>query len=144
MYDTSPTLSHEARNFNWLLDTFAAQTAGVLEAIAVSSDGLLIGASGHGGSDAADTLAAITSGLVSLAGGAARSYRLGVLDKVIIEMSDGYLVLMSVTAGCSLGVVADRKAQLGTIAFEMTLFADRVGDTVTPALINELKNSVPR
>ena len=144
MRENSLTLSHEARNFNWLLDTFAAETAGVLEAIAVSSDGLLVGASGQAGNDAADTLAAITSGLVSLAGGAADSYRLGTLDKVIIEMSDGYLVLMAVTVGCALGVVASRSAQLGTIAFEMTLFANRVGDVLTPALINELKNSVPR
>ena len=31
-------LSAEARNFNWLLDSFTSGTAGVLEAIAVSSD----------------------------------------------------------------------------------------------------------
>ena len=39
------TLSDEARNFNWLLNSFVDQTAGVTDAVAVSSDGLLMAAS---------------------------------------------------------------------------------------------------
>ena len=35
-------LSAEAKTFNWLLDSFTSGTAGVIEAIAVSSDGLLM------------------------------------------------------------------------------------------------------
>ena len=35
-------LSQEAKTFNWLLDSFTSGTAGVLESIAVSSDGLLM------------------------------------------------------------------------------------------------------
>ena len=33
------TLSDEARNFNWLLNSFVDQTTGVTDAVAVSSDG---------------------------------------------------------------------------------------------------------
>ena len=35
-------LTDEARNFNWLLSSFVDETAGVTDAMAVSSDGLLI------------------------------------------------------------------------------------------------------
>lgn len=35
-------LSPEARTFNWLLDSFTSSTPGVMEAIAVSPDGLLM------------------------------------------------------------------------------------------------------
>ncbi len=41
-----------------------------------------------------------------------------------------------------LGVVADRSANLGTVAYEMTLFASRAGGALTPRLIAELKNAV--
>jgi len=35
-------LSADAKEFNWLLERFAGETAGVTEAIAVSADGLPI------------------------------------------------------------------------------------------------------
>ena len=35
-------LTDEARNFNWLLSSFVEETAGVTDAVAVSSDGVLI------------------------------------------------------------------------------------------------------
>ena len=39
---TSTTLSEEARSFSWLLNGFVEKTAGVTDAVAVSSDGLLM------------------------------------------------------------------------------------------------------
>jgi hypothetical protein len=41
-----------------------------------------------------------------------------------------------------LGVIAAKTANLGNIAYEMTLFATRAGAALTPQLINELKNSL--
>jgi predicted regulator of Ras-like GTPase activity (Roadblock/LC7/MglB family) len=137
-------LSAEAQNVNWLLNTFAGETAGVVNAIAVSSDGLLMASSGTGDGAGSDRLAAIISGLISLAGGAAANYQLGTLDKVIIDMSEGYLLVIAVNEGCALGVVASKSAALGSVAFEMGLFANRAGPVLTPRLIHELKNSVMR
>jgi uncharacterized protein len=137
-------LSAEAQNVNWLLNTFARETAGVVNAIAVSSDGLLMASSGTDGGAGSDRLAAIVSGLISLAGGAAANYQLGTLDKVIIDMSEGYLLVIAMNEGCSLGVVASKSAALGSVAFEMGLFANRVGPVLAPRLIHELKNSVLR
>ena len=142
MNHTAYGLSAEAQNFNWLLGKFAAETAGVLEAIAVSSDGLLMAMSAGQERAGADRLAAITSGITSLAGGAARAYQLGALNKVIVDMAHGYLLVSSISSGSVLGVIAAKTANLGNIANEMTLFATRAGAALTPQLINELKNSL--
>ncbi|TDB67631.1 MULTISPECIES: roadblock/LC7 domain-containing protein [unclassified Micromonospora] len=139
---SGPELSPEARTFNWLLDSFTSSTAGVLEAIAVSSDGLLMAMSAIKDRANAERLAAVISGMTSLAGGAASWYALGGLNRVIVDMADGYLLISAISAGSVLGVVADRTANLGTVAYEMTLFAGRAGGALTPRLIAELKNAV--
>jgi uncharacterized protein len=135
-------LSQEAKTFNWLLDSFANNTAGVLEAIAVSSDGLVMAMSKVRDRPNADRLAAVVSGMTSLAGGAAGWYQLGVLNRVIVDLSEGYLLVSSISSGSVLGVVASQSADLSTVAYEMTLFAGRAGAALTPRLIVELKNSV--
>jgi len=84
----------------------------------------------------------VVSGMTSLAGGAAGWYALGVLNRVIVDMSDGYLLVSSISSGSVLGVVASQSADLSTVAYEMTLFAGRAGAALTPRLIVELKNSV--
>jgi uncharacterized protein len=48
----------------------------------------------------------------------------------------------SISAGSVLGVIADRTANLGAVAYEMTLFANRAGGALSPRLIMELKNAV--
>jgi hypothetical protein len=135
--------SPEARSFNWLLDRFAAETAGVSDAIAVSSDGLLIAMANQGDRSDAERFAAITSAITSLAGGASRLYNLGFTNKIIIDFEQGYLLVATISTGSSLGVLATRNADLGTIAYEMAVFANRAGRVLTPQLIDELKNSVP-
>jgi predicted regulator of Ras-like GTPase activity (Roadblock/LC7/MglB family) len=135
-------LSQEAHTFNWLLDSFTSATAGVVEAIAVSSDGLLMAVSAVKDRDNAERLAAVVSGMTSLAGGAAFSYALGALNRVIVDMAEGYLLITAISSGSVLGVIADRSANLGTVAYEMTLFASRAGAALSPTLINELKNAV--
>ncbi|MBO4207027.1 roadblock/LC7 domain-containing protein [Micromonospora echinofusca] len=142
-YDYAPPqLSNEGATFNWLLDSFTSGTAGVIEAIAVSSDGLLMAMSATRDRANAERLAAVISGLTSLAGGAAAWYALGGLNRVIIDMADGYLLTTAISSGSVLGVIADRSANLGTLAYEMTLFATRAGGALTPQLIAELKNFV--
>lgn len=131
-----------AADFTWLLDRFATGTAGVVDAIAVSSDGLLIAVSqlrDHGDSE---RLAAIVSGLTSLAAGASGNYGLGGLNKLIIDLAGGHVLVSDIGCGAVLGVVATKEAKLGNIAYEMTLFANRAGAALTPQLVLELKKSV--
>src|SRR3984885_15361 len=91
-------LSQEAKTFNWLLDSFTTGTAGVIESIAVSSDGLLMAMSAIKDRPNAERLAAVVSGLTSLSGGAASWYRLGALNRVIIDMAEGYLLVTAISA----------------------------------------------
>lgn len=66
-----------AADFTWLLDRFATETAGVVDAIAVSSDGLLIAVSQLRDRADSERLAAIVSGITSLAAGVSGNYALG-------------------------------------------------------------------
>ena len=135
-------ISSEAQQFNWLLARFAAETAGVGEAIAVSSDGLLVAMSSNLSRADADRLAAITSAITSLANGASRVYDLGETNKIIIDLDRGYLLVSSVSPGAALGVLAGKEANLGNLAYDIAVFANRIASILTPALIDELKMTV--
>jgi predicted regulator of Ras-like GTPase activity (Roadblock/LC7/MglB family) len=138
----APGISSGAQSFNWLVNRFADGTAGVIAAIAVSADGLLIAMSNVMERDSADRLAAIASATLGLANGVSDSYPLGPPDKVIIELEHGYLLVCTMTIGCSLGVLASKPASLGTIAYEMAMFSNRASTVLNPQLIEELKDMV--
>jgi predicted regulator of Ras-like GTPase activity (Roadblock/LC7/MglB family) len=131
-----------AADFTWLLNRFATETAGVVDAIAVSSDGLLIAVSRLRAHADSERLAAIVSGITSLAAGAAGNYGLGGLNKVIVDLEDGHILVSAIGSGAVLGVVTSKEAKLGNIAYEMTVFANRAGAALSPQLVLELKNSV--
>jgi predicted regulator of Ras-like GTPase activity (Roadblock/LC7/MglB family) len=92
--------------------------------------------------DSADRLAAIASATLGLANGVSESYPLGAPDKVIIELERGYLLVCTISIGCSLGVLASKQASLGTIAYEMAMFSNRASTVLNPQLIEELKDTV--
>jgi predicted regulator of Ras-like GTPase activity (Roadblock/LC7/MglB family) len=135
-------LSPDARQFNWLLNEFARDVPGVVDAIAVSSDGLLVAMSNTLERADADRLAAITSAIVSLAGGASRVYDLGAPIKIVIDLERGFILVCAISAGSALGVLAAKSANLGALAYEMAMFANRAGSVLTPGLIDELKTTV--
>src|SRR5215831_4381803 len=135
-------VSHEVRNFNWLLSNFVETTPGVTDAVAVSSDGLLMAMSSSLERAGAEQLAAIIAGMTSLAESTARCFALGGLGQVIIAMQEGYLFVSSVSDGSSLGVVADRRCDVGSVGYQMTLLVERAGAALSPALVAELKESV--
>src|SRR3954451_14138609 len=134
--------SAEVRNFNWLLSNFVETTAGVTDTVAVSSDGLLMARSTDLERAGAEQLAAIIAGMTSLGESAARCFALGGLDQVIIAMQEGFLFVSAVSDGSSLGVVADRPCDVGSVGYQMTLLVERVGGALTPSLVAELKESV--
>jgi predicted regulator of Ras-like GTPase activity (Roadblock/LC7/MglB family) len=134
--------SAEVRNFNWLLSNFVETTPGVTDAVAVSSDGLLMAMSSTLERAGAEQLSAIIAGMTSLADSTARCFALGELEQVIVAMEEGYLFVSSVSDGSSLGVVADRRCDVGAVGYQMTLLVERVGAALSPSLVAELKESV--
>src|SRR5262245_41369269 len=116
-------LAADAADFTWMVARFANETAGVVDAIAVSSDGAPIALSRPAAPGPPARLAAVVSGMTSLASGAAGNYGLGALNKVIIDMEGGYLLIARIGSGAVLGAVTTADAKLANVAYEMTLFA---------------------
>ncbi|HMS88685.1 MAG: roadblock/LC7 domain-containing protein [Acidimicrobiales bacterium] len=135
-------LSETAKNFNWLIDDFVNSTAGVTDAIAVSSDGLLIAASRSLERQDAEQVAAIVTGMVSLSEGASRAFGFEGLQQVIVSMRGGYMFVSSISMGSALGVVATNGCDIGAIGYQTGLLVERVGELLTPELISELRVSV--
>jgi predicted regulator of Ras-like GTPase activity (Roadblock/LC7/MglB family) len=127
---TRPPTMHD---MGWLLNNFANSVAGIAHVVAVSADGLLLASSRDLPADRADQLAAIASGVVSLTEGASRMFNAGAVQQTIIEMESGYLFLMSVSDGSSMGVLAARSCDVGQVGYEMALLVERVGASLTPA-----------
>ena len=142
MTSSAPGVTAQANNFNWLVNRFAQDTAGChrrnRRVLRRTADcGLLWG----GGADA-ERLGAISSAMLSLANGVGECHPIGTPDKIVIELTYGYLLVCTISIGCSLGVLASKQASLGTLAYEMAIFANRAGPILTPQLIEELKLSV--
>ncbi len=135
----SSALSGQASQFNWLIDTFVTSTAGVSDAVAVSSDGLLIAGSASLGRDDADQVSAIVSAFVSLGTSTARCFEFTGLQQVVVSMGGGYLFVSSISDGSALGVVATSGCDIGSVAYQSSLLVERAGTLLTPELIGELR-----
>ncbi len=134
----------DASEFGWMLASFVRNTHGVREAVAVSSDGLLVAGSEGLGRVDADRLAAIVSSLVSLGRSASRHYDFEGLKLIMIEMARGFLLVSTIPGGSCIGVVAHGDADLGLIGYETTSLAQRFGPLLTPAKIAESRRLLPR
>jgi uncharacterized protein len=118
------------RPLDWFVSNFVRDVPGVSHAILVSADGLLMASSSQLPADRADQLAAVTSGLASLATGAARLFEAGEVRQSLVEMDDGYLLLMGVGNGSYLAALALISCDVGQVGYEMALLVDRVGKSV--------------
>src|ERR1700759_1336395 len=99
-HPTHPSQAAPSDNsLDWLVSNFAREVRGVSHAILVSVDGLLIAGSERLPKERADQLAAVSSGLASLANGAAQLFEGGQVLQSVVEMQHGYLLLVRVGAG---------------------------------------------
>jgi len=120
-------------SLDWLVSKFAREVSGVSHAILVSADGLLMAASDHMPGERADQLAAVASGLASLATGAAQLFDGGHVMQSVVEMENGYLLLMRVGDGSNLATLATHHCDIGQIGYEMAILVERVGAVVQSA-----------
>jgi predicted regulator of Ras-like GTPase activity (Roadblock/LC7/MglB family) len=140
----SVELHTSPETFNWLIVNFVRNTDGVRDAVAVSSDGLLIAMSEGLDRAAADHLGALVSGLVSLGKSASRRYDFDGLKLIMIEMRRGFLLVSAIADGSCIGVLADSECDIGLIGYEIAVLADRAGTLLTPGLITELREGLPQ
>ena len=126
-------MSDPAQQLGFLLDEFRRQVPHVLHVVAVSADGLLVAADALLHRDAADRLAAVASGLVSLLRNGGVGFSAGALSHNMTEYADGFMFTMAAPNGACLLLFADRDCDLGTVSFELTTLVNRLGDAIVPA-----------
>jgi predicted regulator of Ras-like GTPase activity (Roadblock/LC7/MglB family) len=128
---TSPPPPQQRSALDWLVTEFTRQVPGVAHAVLVSVDGLLVAASELLPAERADQLAAVTSGLASLSTGAAQLFDGGRVLQSVVEMQNGYLLIMRVGDGSHLAVLAAGNAEVGQVGYEMATLVERVGNVVS-------------
>lgn len=138
------TLRADARNLNWLIDNFVERVPGVLDALVVSADGLLMAMSEGLDRATADQVAAVTAGLQSLTQGAARMFDGGAVRQVIVDMERGFMFVTAISDGSSLAVIAEANCDIGLVGYEMALMVTRAEAVLSPALVAELRTNLPR
>jgi predicted regulator of Ras-like GTPase activity (Roadblock/LC7/MglB family) len=122
--------TNDDRDLDWLVTRFVDEVTDAAHAILVSADGLLMAASASIPGDRGEQLGAVSSGLASLAVGAARLFDGGAVLQTVVEMDQGYLMLMAVGDGSNLAVLTQAAADVGQVGYEMALLVERVGRTV--------------
>ena len=132
----------DVRGFSWLLSSFVQQTSGVTDAVAVSSDGLLMAMSSELPRAAAEQVAAIISGMVSLGHGASSCFAFEGFEQMIVAMRRGLLLVSAISDGSCIGVVARKTCDIGIVGYQMTLLVERAGAVLTPSLVTELKHEM--
>ena len=127
---TPPPPPPQDSSLDWLVSSFARDVPGVSHALLVSADGLLVAASERLPADRADQLAAVSSGLASLSTGAAQLVDGGQVLQSVVEMENGYLLLMRVGDGSHLAALAASSCDIGQVGYEMAVLVERVGNVV--------------
>jgi predicted regulator of Ras-like GTPase activity (Roadblock/LC7/MglB family) len=123
------------QDLNWLVTDFTTRVVHVAHAIVVSSDGVPMALSDNIPSGFAEQLAAITCGLVGLIQGAARILDAGLAARVLVDMEGGLMMVMAMSDGSSLAVLAAPECDTDLVSYEMTLLVEAVGDVLTPTVL---------
>ncbi len=116
-----------AVDLTWLVEDLVRRVEEAEHAVVLSADGLLMASSSGLDRDDAEHLAAIASGVQSLARGAGQRYGGGAVRQSIIEMQAGYLFVTAAGRGACLAVLAREDADVGLIAYEMAMLVARAG-----------------
>jgi predicted regulator of Ras-like GTPase activity (Roadblock/LC7/MglB family) len=112
----------------WLLDDLVTRVWQINGAIVFSRDGLAVGSCAGLSREDADHLAAVASGLQSLAQGAGQQFGGGPVRQIVIEMESAFLFVTAAAEGSCLAVLAAAGADVGLVAYEMAVLVKRAGD----------------
>lgn len=129
-------------SFRWLVDDFVDRVHGVTHALILSADGLPLAGSSSVSNDEGEQLAAISSGVLSLAHNSAALFNKGSCEQIIIRLSKGYFLFMGIGTGAGLAVLTSSEAQMRVVAYEMTQFVENTGHALTPEVRADLRRVV--
>ncbi|RFU83970.1 roadblock/LC7 domain-containing protein [Streptomyces triticagri] len=112
----------------WLLDDLTKRVEHIRHALVLSNDGLVTGASSDLERADAEHLAAVSSALHSLAKGSGRHFGAGGVRQTMVEFDGAVLFVTAAGDGSCLCVLTTAEADIGQVAYEMTLLVNRVGE----------------
>ncbi len=113
---------------NWLLDELVYSMPTVRNALLLSNDGLAMAVSSGISGEEGEHLAAVASGLHSLAKGTGRHFNAGSVRQTMIELDGGFLFVVAAGGGTCLTLFAEADADIGLVAYEMARLINRVGE----------------
>ena len=119
-------------DLSWLVTDFTERVPDVAHAAVVSADGVPLAVSDGIPRNHLEQLSAVTSGLISLARGTAQMLDTGAVTQTLVTMEQGVLVIVAISDGSSLAVLAVIDADLDQVAYEMTVLAEQAGSALTP------------
>ncbi|GAA4083423.1 MULTISPECIES: roadblock/LC7 domain-containing protein [Actinomadura] len=109
----------QGSDLTWLLSDLVQRVRHTRSAVLLSSDGLTRAAHGLD-QDGAERMAAIASGLISLARSAGAEFGGGdLVRQVVAELEEALLFVSSAGFGSVLAVLAGREADAGVLGYEM-------------------------
>jgi len=127
------------QDYTWLINDFVRKVHGVSHALIMSSDGLPLTASDAMSTTESEQLAAISSGLLALAGNSASLFGKGTCEQIIIRLSHGYFLFMGIDSGAGLAVLTEPECDMKVVAYEMTQFVENAGHVLTPETRADLR-----
>ncbi|GAB2767137.1 MULTISPECIES: roadblock/LC7 domain-containing protein [Amycolatopsis] len=136
---TAAQHSSGKQDFTWLINDFVHKVHGVSHALIMSADGFPLTSSDSMNNDDAEQLAAIASGLLSLAGNSAALFHKGSCEQIIIRLTHGYFLFMGIGVGAGLAVLTGPECDMKVVAYEMTQFVRNAGHVLTPEIRADLR-----
>ncbi|WP_106402574.1 roadblock/LC7 domain-containing protein [Actinocorallia populi] len=125
--------SRNAHEFDWLLDDLVTRVDEVRQAVLLSRDGLVMGASGNVTPQGAEFLAALASGFHSLANGARDHFGGERVRQAFVELDALLFFVLPAGQGSCLAVLADAGGNPGLVAYETNRLIKQVRRRVSAA-----------
>ncbi len=134
-YGTQPG---DLPDFSWLLQQLATEVPGVTNIVLVSTDGLQLASAGAINRTLADSVAALTSGLLGIVKQFGRELRIGEPETFTIRYPHGHLAFVRIGDAAGLFVAASVDTDMKRLGFGMGRFVEAVGHALTPAIRQQL------
>ncbi|WP_236243692.1 roadblock/LC7 domain-containing protein [Streptomyces sp. CC228A] len=131
------------KELDWLLDDLTSRVAHIRHVLVLSNDGLVTATSSELPQEDAEHLAAVCSGLHSLARGSGRHFGVGRARQTMVEFDGALLFVTAAGEGSCLAVLTSAEADVGQVAYEMTLLVNRVGEHLAIAARRPFTRGTP-
>jgi uncharacterized protein len=142
MTNEDPARNGAAVQLHSLLTKFYESQEHVEYLILVSADGLLTASISPTDRALADRLAAVVSGLVSVAKSGVHVLAGGGVCHLLVEMFSGHLFVSTLSDGSALGIRTTSDADLSAFGFEHALLVDHLDELIGPEVVLDLKGTL--